>query len=292
MATGFSLSNADLQSTIVPVNPAVLGSFAFPGRVDRAATSRRQPVPGDARHLGRRSADLAQHMQLRKLEDELSRVRSALVCSLVTLVDLKDLETGLHSTRLATWAVRVGKRLGLVEEDVRDVEVAALLHDVGKLGIPDSILLKKTALTDEDFRQVRLHPEFGWGALRVIPGFERVALYVLYHHERIDGEGYPAGLSGDEIPRGARIVAVVDAFDAMTSCRVYRESATAAEALPRLEADSGTQFDDHIVGLFVEMVRRDLGSSLDSAELESSEGSRSRAASGHQPISRFPRCRP
>ena len=120
-ATDFSPLGTDLQSAIEPVGPPALWS--------------------------------------RRLEDELHRVRSALVCSLVTLVDLKDLATGVHSTRLAQWAIRVAKRLGLDEEEVRDVEVAALLHDIGKLGVPDSILLKQTPLTEGEFREIRLHPD-------------------------------------------------------------------------------------------------------------------------------------
>ena len=196
-------------------------------------------------------------LRLKRLEDELSRVRSAVVCTLVTLLDLKDLVTGVHSTRLASLAVRVGKQLGLSELVLHDVEVAALLHDVGKIGISDAVLLKPSALSRDEFRTVQRHPELGWGALRVIPGFEQVALYVLYHHERIDGRGYPAGLEGSEIPRGARIVAVVDAFDAMTSPRSYRRAVSVVEAIRRLETDRGTQFDAEIVDLFVEMLRSD-----------------------------------
>ncbi len=127
----------------------------------------------------------------------------------------------------------------------------ALLHDIGKIGIPDSILNKPANLTAEEFEIVKCHPEFGWTVIRNLPGFEQTSLYVLHHHENFDGTGYPARLQGSEIPVGSRIVSVIDAFDAMVSSRPYREGLPFGEAIRRLRASSGTQFDPAVVQSFV-----------------------------------------
>ncbi len=194
-------------------------------------------------------------MTVKRLEARLDQLDAAVVCSLTTVLDLKDLDTGMHATRLAEWAVRVAEQLGVRRDQLRDIEIASLLHDIGKVGVPNAILQKEGKLTDEEYEKVQKHPEYGWAVLRVLPGFERVSLYVLHHHERVDGRGYPAGLAGDQIPLGARIVAVVDAFDAMISARPYRDGLPVDEALRRLRADRGRQFDAEIVDLFESIAR-------------------------------------
>ena len=196
-------------------------------------------------------------IQRKRLEAERNDAKAAIVCSFGMLLDLKDLGTGTHATRLAEWAVLVARELGVPSAELRDIEIASLLHDIGKIGVPDAVLNKPGSLTDSERSQVERHPEYGWAILRLLPGFERVNLLVLHHHERIDGSGYPAGLRGEEIPLGARIVSVVDAFDAMTSDRPYRRVLPLEEALRRLTAERGTQFDSRIVDLFCEIVVRD-----------------------------------
>jgi HD-GYP domain-containing protein (c-di-GMP phosphodiesterase class II) len=131
--------------------------------------------------------------------------------------------------------------------------VAAILHDIGKIGTPDSILKKPARLTDEERAVIQKHPEYGWAVLRVVPGFERVSLFVLHHHEAYDGTGYPAGLRGEEIPIGSRIVSVMDSFDAMISSRPYRRGLPLEEAIHRLEAGMGTQFDPIVTPQFIAM---------------------------------------
>jgi putative nucleotidyltransferase with HDIG domain len=175
------------------------------------------------------------------------------ICALNQLLDLKDLNTGVHSTRLAEWSVRIGRDLGFDDAALRDLEVAAILHDIGKIGTPDHILKKPSRLTDEEREVIKKHPEYGWAVLRVVPGFERVSLFVLHHHEAFDGTGYPAGLRGDEIPIGSRIVSVMDAFDAMISSRPYRRGLSLEEAIRRLEAGIGTQFDPVVTPRFIAM---------------------------------------
>jgi HD-GYP domain-containing protein (c-di-GMP phosphodiesterase class II) len=201
-------------------------------------------------------------LRSRELEGQATNLRSALVCSFSHLLDLRDLNTGIHSTRLAEWGLRVARDLGVAEDSLPDLEMGALLHDIGKVGIPDSILGKPDRLTDEEFEIVKRHPEFGWTVIRNIPGLERTSLNILHHHENFDGTGYPAGLKGSEIPIGARIVAVIDAFDAMISSRPYRAGLPLEEAIRRLQAASGTQFDPTVVRTFVRIAQDEMSAVL------------------------------
>jgi HD-GYP domain-containing protein (c-di-GMP phosphodiesterase class II) len=193
-------------------------------------------------------------MRVKLLEEQLAGTMKSLVCGLHQLLDLKDLNTGVHSTRLAEWGVRVGQELGLEESQLQDVEMAAVVHDIGKIGVPDSILRKPARLTDDERALMNKHPEYGWGVLRLFPALEKTSLITLHHHERFDGEGYPGRLRSTEIPVGARIVAVIDAFDAMVSNRPYRQGLPVDEAKRRLVADSGAQFDPVVVNCFLRIV--------------------------------------
>jgi HD-GYP domain-containing protein (c-di-GMP phosphodiesterase class II) len=191
------------------------------------------------------------------LEEQLSSLRTGIICALNEMLDLKDMETGLHSSRLAEWAVRVGERVGMPQRDLADLEAGAILHDIGKNGVPDSILSKPGKLDDDERRKIEKHSEYGWAILRMIPGFEKTSLLVLHHHERVDGKGYPAGLAGDETPTGSKIISVIDSFDAMVSDRCYRKGLPIDEAIRRLHGGMGSQFDETIVKLFGEIAYRD-----------------------------------
>ena len=196
-----------------------------------------------------------EHLHIKELQTQLLAVRTSVICALNQLLDLKDLNTGVHSTRLAEWAVRIGRELGLDDECLQDLEVAAILHDIGKVGTPDAILRKPGPLTPEERAVMQKHSEYGWAVLRVVPGFERASLFVLHHHEAYDGTGYPARLRGEEIPIGSRIVCVIDAFDAMLSSRPYRRGLPLEEAILRLEQNAGTQFDPVVTPRFVSLAR-------------------------------------
>jgi putative two-component system response regulator len=190
-------------------------------------------------------------IRLKEVEDELRRVYSSVVLGLNQLQDIHDLEASAHGARLAEWGVRVAIELGLHEPYQRNVEVACLLHDLGKIGVPDAILRKPGPLTPEEREIMNLHPEYGWAVLRLFPELHMASLFALHHHEKMDGTGYPGRLRGEEIPMGARIVAVVDAFDAMVSERGYRGGMGAEQAAARLLTDSGTHFDPDVVRYFV-----------------------------------------
>jgi HD-GYP domain-containing protein (c-di-GMP phosphodiesterase class II) len=192
---------------------------------------------------------------LRDLEQQIRDASFSTLCALVQLLDLKDLTTGVHSSRLATWAITLSNLLGLSAEETNQVEIAAVLHDLGKIGIPDSILKKPSKLTPEEQHIMRKHPEFGWAVTKNIPGYQKASLLILHHHEMWDGNGYPEGLKGESIPIGARIVAVTDAFDAMTTDRCYRDKMSVARALGTLEKFAGTQFDPDVVRAFAVFLR-------------------------------------
>lgn len=195
---------------------------------------------------------------IKQAEQQLSALRSSAICAFNQLLDLKDLNTGVHSTRLAEWGMRVGQELQLDEKELQNLEVAALLHDIGKVGIPDAILRKPSKLDAEEYALMKKHPEYGWAVLRMLPGFERAALDILHHHESFDGKGYPAGLKGNETPIVSRIVCVTDAFDAMVSSRPYRAGLPFEEAVRRLLEASGTQFDPVVVKCFLSFAQAEI----------------------------------
>lgn len=197
-------------------------------------------------------------LRVKELEEQQLASRNSLICALNQLLDLKDLNTGVHSTRLAEWALRVGRKIGMNDNDLGQLEVAALLHDIGKIGVPDAILRKPGKLTDEERALMNKHPEYGWSILRLLPGLQTASLYILHHHESYDGSGYPGGLKGEEIPIGSRIVSVIDAFDAMISNRCYRKGLGQNEAMRRLLESSTTQFDPQLVKVFLELAETEV----------------------------------
>ena len=199
------------------------------------------------------AAQIESLLRVKELEEQQRVLLKSAICAFNQLLDLRDLNTGIHSTRLAEWAVRVARKLHIDERDLYQIEVAALLHDIGKIGVPDAILKKEGKLTEEERALMNKHPEYSWSILRLFPGLENASLYALHHHESFDGGGYPAGLKGEEIPMGSRIVTVIDAYDAMTSNRCYRRGMTHEQAIEILMQGSGKQFDPLVVGAFAEI---------------------------------------
>lgn len=198
-------------------------------------------------------------LQVKELEEQHHAFRNSLICAFNQLLDLKDINTGVHSTRLAEWAIRVARKLNIPGEHLYQVEVAALLHDIGKIGVPDAILKKQGPLTPEERAVMNRHPEYSWSILRLFPGLGEASLYALHHHEGFDGTGYPAGLKGTEIPLVSRIVSVIDAYDAMVTSRCYRKGLSHAEAIRRLLESSGSQFDPEVVQTFLPIAEQEAG---------------------------------
>jgi HD-GYP domain-containing protein (c-di-GMP phosphodiesterase class II) len=196
-------------------------------------------------------------MQVKQLEEHHTTFRDSVICAFNQLLDLKDISTGVHSTRLAEWALRVARKLDVPENCLYQVEVAALLHDVGKIGVPDAILKKAAPLTADERAVINRHPEYSWSILRLLSGLEEASLYALHHHESMDGSGYPAGLKGDDIPLASRIVSVIDAYDAMVSNRCYRKGLPHQEAIKRLLESSGKQFDPKVVQTFIPVAEQE-----------------------------------
>jgi response regulator RpfG family c-di-GMP phosphodiesterase len=190
---------------------------------------------------------------LDSLEDAYRTTLKALTAALET----RDAETHGHSERVVTFSLRLGRELGLDKEQLRSLEFGSLLHDIGKIGVPDAILRKPAKLTDEEWVRMREHPLHGQAILREIEFLRGAALVVGQHHEKWDGSGYPLGLRGEEIDLNARIFAVADAFDAMISDRVYRAGRSYEEAAEELERFAGKQFDPTVVAAFHRVPRED-----------------------------------
>ena len=170
--------------------------------------------------------------------------------ALVSAIDAKDPYTRGHSQRVAMLSRRIGEAAGLSGADLKQVHMAGLVHDVGKIGMPEAILRKQSRLTDEEFAVVRQHPEIGYRILRDIPQFAPILGGVRHHHERIDGRGYPHGLVGESIPLFARIIAIADTFDAMSSTRTYRAAKPRETVIAEMQACSGTQLDPRLLACF------------------------------------------
>jgi putative two-component system response regulator len=170
--------------------------------------------------------------------------------ALIKALEARDAETHGHSERVVNFSLRLGRELRLDAEQMRSLEFGSLLHDIGKIGVPDAILRKPSPLTEDEWREMRQHPSHGQQILRGIKFLEGAARVVAQHHERFDGTGYPAGLRGEEMDICARIFAVADAFDAITSNRVYRRCKSYECAAEELERHAGTQFDPRVVEAF------------------------------------------
>lgn len=211
------------------------------------------------------------HLALGELERSYDYTLEALGGAL----DLKDSETEGHCQRVTAFTIALARAMSLDPHQVRHIARAAFLHDIGKMGIPDAILLKPAKLDEEEGRIMRRHCEIGYEVLRRIPFLREAAEIVLSHQEHYDGRGYPHGLKGEEIPLGARIFALADTLDAMTSDRPYRKAVPLAVAKREIQAHAGSQFDPKIVELFLslpdnlwEELRRNIGEPFRLSELE------------------------
>ena len=202
-------------------------------------------------------SDLRNDLEAKLVEKtkEVEMVTLNAVMAIANTIEAKDLYTSGHSNRVAKCSVEIAKRMGLSEEEVKALNFKALLHDIGKIGVPDAILNKPMALADDEFAIIKKHPVIGGDILKNIAIVSNLHYGALYHHERYDGKGYPKGLMGDEIPYEARIIAIADTYDAMTSDRAYRKALSRDLVIAELERCKGKQFDPKITDTFIEMLR-------------------------------------
>ena len=195
--------------------------------------------------------------QLHDKNEELERAYLDTIGILRQTVEAKDPYTRGHSDRVSEYSVLIGKKLGLDEKTLHILKIGGLFHDIGKIGIPDSILLKESKLSDEEYSQIKNHPMIGVHMLGDAAIFTDILPIVKHHHERYDGRGYPSQLVGEDIPYVARIAAVADTFDAMTSKRSYRNSLPIDVVRAEIERCSGTQFDPNIAKVFLDIMDND-----------------------------------
>jgi len=224
------------------------------------------------RALARRRLELARHRYRTSLEsrvrEKTAELQSALreveqsyqstLHALVQALDAREHETSDHSQRVVRYTLAIARRLGISEKELPDIGRGALMHDIGKIGVPDAILLKPDKLTPEEWTEMRKHPQIGHSILRSIDFLQVPAEIVLCHQERFDGRGYPRGLAGDAIPIGSRIFAIADAFDAMTNDRPYRKGGGVDAARAEIARYAGTQFDPRSAEAFLSMSDREI----------------------------------
>jgi HD-GYP domain-containing protein (c-di-GMP phosphodiesterase class II) len=211
--------------------------------------------PNELRTIATAGAQLALSAQNLSLVDDLRRSFATSIIAIATAVEARDGCTELHCERLAAFSVAVGERLELREDELEAIRLGALLHDVGKIGIPDQILLKPGSLTPTERKTMESHTLIGERIVKAIHGIhDRTVECVRHHHERWDGGGYPDGLAGEAIPLGARIVGVVDVWDALSTKRPYKQARTGAAARQALAKGRGVQFDPELVDVFVRVL--------------------------------------
>jgi response regulator RpfG family c-di-GMP phosphodiesterase len=211
----------------------------------------------EKRRLELENRDYQQHLE-EKVAEQAQKIRASFfnaITALAYALEAKDVYTSGHSQRVTEISVAIAEHLGLPKESIEKIRLAGLVHDIGKIGVRESVLNKPASLSDSEFKHVRLHSQAGERILQPIVDDEEILKAVRHHHERYDGTGYPDGLKGEQIPQLARIIAVADTFDAMTSERPYRKALTKEAACAEVERCRGTQFDPEVADAFLELRR-------------------------------------
>ncbi len=217
----------------------------------------------EKRRLALENRDYQQHLE-RKVEEQTEKIRTTFLNSIAALVhalEAKDKYTSGHSQRVSEISVAIAKELGMVPDSTERIRLAGLIHDIGKIGVRESVLNKQTRLTKLEYRHVANHCKVGGQILSPIVESEELLRIVRHHHERYDGTGYPDGLSGEQIPLGARILAVADTYDAMACERPYRKAIGSEAAYAEIERHKGTQFDPMVADCFLR-IRKLVGSAV------------------------------
>lgn len=198
---------------------------------------------------------ITQKYKLEEAYNKLQNTYRNTVSTLSKTVDARDSYTAGHSERVTFISLKLAEKLGLEKRELENIELAAQFHDIGKIGVPDSILLKKDRLTDNEFDLIKKHPIIGMNILSNIEFLKEILQIILHHHENYDGSGYPYGISGNEIPIGSRIISIADTYDSMTSDRPYRKALTHEEAVNEIIRCKGTQFDPRLIETTIDVIR-------------------------------------
>ncbi len=244
------LGNPEYRTTL----PLMIEGQLF-GALDICATKPvGEEMQNKLRYLLQRTAERMENVALYEglYENILSTLNS-----MAKIIDAKDPYTMQHSSRVTSFAVQLGQALNLSRDDMDILNIASSLHDIGKVGIPDSVLLKPARLTDEEFKIIMTHPEVGANILQPIIPMRNEAVIIKHHHEHYNGSGYPDGIKGAEIPLLSRIIGIADAYDAMTSDRPYRKGMSNAEALAEIQRCKGSQFDPELADIFIELMSQE-----------------------------------
>ena len=187
--------------------------------------------------------------------EEIQEMTMQTITAIAKTLDAKDPYTEGHAERVSVYSVQIAEKLGMSEEEIENIRLVALFHDIGKIGVPDSVLNKPGRLTNDEYELMKRHTVVGADIIKDLNMIQGLLIGARYHHERYDGKGYPEGLKGEEIPYIARIIAVADAYDAMASDRVYRKHLDKEQVLIELEKGTGTQFDPDIVGAMISLLK-------------------------------------
>lgn len=196
-------------------------------------------------------------MDLEKKTKQMERLTLQSITTIANTIDAKDLYTKGHSERVSEYSAKIAEALGWSDDEIQEIKNIALLHDIGKIGVSDAVLKKPSAVTNEEYEEIKQHTTIGADILKDITMIPNLNAGALYHHERYDGKGYPTGLSGEDIPLIARVITVADSFDAMNSKRVYRDSLSKEQILSELKKNRGTQFDPDILDVFIDLYLHD-----------------------------------
>ncbi len=231
------------------VKPFQLGAL---GETLATAIAHKKELTDRSRYLAELEGSLDQQSgTLRATLSQLQESSQATLEALATALDARERETFAHSKRVSEYSVHLARRMHASAEQIETIRQGSILHDIGKIGIPDRILLKPDALTAEEWVEMRKHPTIGAWIVNGVESLRPASGIVLAHHERYDGKGYPAGIQGDEIPFGARVFAVADTLDAMLSDRPYRSGQSYVQARAEIESNAGTQFDPTVTESFL-----------------------------------------
>jgi len=246
-----------VESAVEAMRAGAFDYITKPFDLDHVALAVRRAIEHQRLLVAKRRYETYLERMIRQRTSELDRALDSLedayrmtLKALITALETRDSETHGHSERVVAFSLRLGRELGVGEEQLVALEFGSLLHDIGKIGVPDAVLRKPARLTDEEWSEMRRHPLHGQQILSGIEFLEGASRVVAQHHERFDGTGYPLGLRGEQIDLNARIFSVADAFDAITSDRVYRKAKPYGAAIAELEEWAGRQFDPEVVEAF------------------------------------------